>query len=90
MVEQPNLCVVMEFMTAGSLNDLLHKQGVKLTLAQTIHIATDVAMGCHYLHKQKPMIIHRDLKSQNVLLTHHGLAKIADFGLSRFFQQVVL
>ena len=64
--------------------------GVKLTLAQTIHIATDVAMGCHYLHKQKPMIIHRDLKSQNVLLTHHGLAKIADFGLSRFFQQVVL
>ena len=46
-------------------------------------------MGCHYLHKQKPMIIHRDLKSQNVLLTHHGLAKIADFGLSRFFQQVV-
>ena len=90
VVEQPNLCVVMEFMTAGSLNDLLHKQGVKLTLAQTIHIATDVAMGCHYLHKQKPMIIHRDLKSQNVLLTHHGLAKIADFGLSRFFQQVVL
>ena len=53
-------------MAAGSLNDLLHKQGVKLSLPQTIHIATDVAMGCHYLHKQKPMIIHRDLKSQNV------------------------
>ena len=51
---------------AGSLNDLLHKQGVKLSLPQTIHIATDVAMGCYYLHKQKPMIIHRDLKSQNV------------------------
>ena len=31
VVEQPNLCVVMEFMTAGSLNDLLHKQGAKLT-----------------------------------------------------------
>ena len=53
-------------MTAGSLNDLLHKQKVQLSLPQTIHIATDVAMGCHYLHKQKPMIIHRDLKSQNV------------------------
>jgi serine/threonine protein kinase len=54
-----------------------------------MQVAMDVAHGCHYLHRQKPMIIHRDLKSQNILLTAQGVAKIADFGLSRFFQQDV-
>ncbi|KAL3928546.1 MAG: hypothetical protein SGPRY_002343 [Prymnesium sp.] len=55
-----------------------------------LQIAMDVAQGCHYLHRQKPMIIHRDLKSQNILLaTREGVAKIADFGLSRFFKHDV-
>ena len=62
------LCLLYFLLTmaAGSLNDILHKQKISLSLPQTLHIATDVAQGCHYLHKQKPMIIHRDLKSQNV------------------------
>merc|ERR1740130_863446 len=84
---QPNLCVVMEMMEAGSLHDNIHKQQMDLPIARMLQIATDVANGCSYLHRQKPMIIHRDLKSQNILLTTNGLAKIADFGLSRFFQQ---
>lgn len=54
-----------------------------------MQVALDVANGCHYLHRQKPMIVHRDLKSQNILLTRDGRCKIADFGLSKFFQQEV-
>jgi len=89
VTEQPNLCVVMEFMEGGSLNQAIHKNKVELPLPRLLQIAMDVAQGCHYLHRQKPMIIHRDLKSQNILLTGDGVAKIADFGLSRFFQQDV-
>eukprot|EP00965_Chrysotila_dentata_P201926 6180825-Pleurochrysis_carterae.AAC.4 len=80
VVEQPNLCVVMEFMEGGTLYDLIHKNNVALELPQLLQIALDVAQGCNYLHRQKPIIIHRDLKSQNILMTPSGLAKIADFG----------
>ena len=90
VTEQPNLCVVMEYMEAGSLNSMIHgSTRMDLPLPRLLQIAMDVAQGCHYLHRQKPMIIHRDLKSQNILLTRGGVAKIADFGLSRFFQQDV-
>jgi len=89
VTEQPNLCVVMEFMEAGTLHAAIHRAGLKLSLSKLLDVALDVANGCHYLHRQKPMIIHRDLKSQNILLTKDGRCKIADFGLSRFFQQEV-
>ena len=89
VTEQPNLCLVMEYMDAGSLHQAIHKRNLVLPLPRVLQVAMDVAQGCHYLHRQKPMIIHRDLKSQNILLTAQGVAKIADFGLSRFFQQDV-
>ena len=88
VTEQPNLCVVMEYMDAGSLHQAIHKQSLVLPLPRLLQIAMDVAQGCNYLHRQKPMIIHRDLKSQNILLTAGGIAKIADFGLSRFQQDM--
>jgi serine/threonine protein kinase len=43
----------------------------------------DIAKGLDYLHKRKPTIVHRDMKSSNVLITARGVAKIADFGLAR-------
>lgn len=43
-------------------------------------IALDVALGLNYLHCQVPPLMHRDLKSPNVLLSEEGLAKIADVG----------
>lgn len=46
-------------------------------------IITDVACGLCYLHGQDPPIIHRDLSSNNVLLTIHNVAKIGDFGVSK-------
>ena len=49
-------------------------------------ILYDVSEGLRYLHTQHPPIIHRDLTANNVLLTLEKRAKIADFGVSRYFK----
>ncbi|PPR80353.1 hypothetical protein GOBAR_AA40365 [Gossypium barbadense] len=79
-----------EFASNGSLHDILHRKGVKgaqpgpvLTWAQRVKIAVGAAKGLEYLHeKADPHIIHRDIKSSNVLIFDDDVAKIADFDLS--------
>uniref|UniRef100_A0A5B6YZ22 Putative pto-interacting protein 1 isoform X1 n=1 Tax=Davidia involucrata TaxID=16924 RepID=A0A5B6YZ22_DAVIN len=80
-----------EYASNGSLHDILHgRKGVKgaqpgpvLTWAQRVKIAVGAAKGLEYLHeKSQPHIIHRDIKSSNVLLFDDDVAKIADFDLS--------
>lgn len=46
-------------------------------------VALDIALGLNHLHRQSPPLMHRDLKSPNVLLSEEGVAKIADVGMSR-------
>lgn len=46
-------------------------------------VALDIALGLNHLHCQQPPLMHRDLKSPNVLLSEEGVAKIADVGMSR-------
>jgi serine/threonine protein kinase len=75
--------IVCPYMASGSLWDMLHNsRGTTLSPTQKTCIAIGVAHGMRYLHRQG--IIHRDLKSPNILLDGMGLPKIADFGLSRF------
>ncbi|KAM5570101.1 PTI1-like tyrosine-protein kinase 3 [Rosa sericea] len=80
-----------EFATMGSLHDILHgRKGVQgaqpgptLDWMQRVRIAVDAARGLEYLHeKVQPPIIHRDIRSSNVLLFEDFKAKIADFNLS--------
>ncbi|OVA16666.1 Protein kinase domain [Macleaya cordata] len=80
-----------EFATMGSLHDILHgRKGVKgaqpgpvLSWAQRVKIAVGAAKGLEYLHeKAQPHIIHRDIKSSNILLFDDYVAKVADFDLS--------
>lgn len=78
-LEENSACLVMEYMEQGSLFDHLAK--AELTPGQQKQIAIDIAKGVHYLHHQG--IVHRDLKSGNVLLNKEGHAKITDFGLSK-------
>ncbi|KAL7080794.1 hypothetical protein ACP275_14G000600 [Erythranthe tilingii] len=80
-----------EYAPNGSLHDILHgRKGVKgaqpgpvLSWAQRVKIAVGAAKGLEYLHeKSQPHIIHRDIKSSNVLLFDDDVAMIADFDLS--------
>ena len=73
--------LVMEFLPTN-LTTEIEKRGVLPT--QTIYsILRDVAFGLCYLHGHDPPIIHRDLSSNNVLLTEDLMAKISDFGMSK-------
>ncbi|RZC50856.1 hypothetical protein C5167_019285 [Papaver somniferum] len=80
-----------EFATMGSLHDILHgRKGVQgsqpgpvLDWMQRVRIAVDAARGLEYLHeKVQPSIIHRDIRSSNILIFDDFKAKIADFNLS--------
>ncbi|XP_019421295.1 PREDICTED: serine/threonine-protein kinase STY17-like isoform X1 [Lupinus angustifolius] len=77
----PNLCIVTEFMSRGSLYDYLHKQRGVFKLQSLLKIAIDVSKGMNYLHQNN--IIHRDLKTANLLMDENELVKVADFGVAR-------
>ena len=56
---------------------------VELDWRRRLRLALDAAKGMHYLHTRQPPVIHRDLKSANLLVDKHWQAKVADFNLSR-------
>eukprot|EP00698_Gefionella_okellyi_P009788 TRINITY_DN2509_c0_g3_i1.p1 TRINITY_DN2509_c0_g3~~TRINITY_DN2509_c0_g3_i1.p1 ORF type:complete len:873 (-),score=145.63 TRINITY_DN2509_c0_g3_i1:820-3438(-) len=76
------LAIITEFVDNGSLLEIISKRPDELTRERAWHIALDVARALNYLHEQTPPVIHRDLKSPNILLTKTWEPKIADFGLS--------
>jgi len=76
----PRPCIVMEYMPRGSLYQLLRNRQAEILWDARMRIALDIARGLAYLHAEK--IVHRDIKSTNVLLTE-GKACLADFGLAR-------
>ncbi|XP_069956490.1 mitogen-activated protein kinase kinase kinase 9-like isoform X6 [Cherax quadricarinatus] len=88
---EPNLCLVMEYARGGSLNRVL-QQRKAIGPSVLTDWAIQIARGMNYLHNQAPVrIIHRDLKSSNVLLSESidknelqfKTLKITDFGLAR-------
>ncbi|KAK1666556.1 hypothetical protein QYE76_054715 [Lolium multiflorum] len=87
--EGANRLLGYEFMSNGSVADLLFKGGASLPLAwpDRLGIALDVARGLHYLHNElDSRVIHCDVKPQNILMDAAGTAKIADFGLAKLLQ----
>ncbi|KAF3955880.1 hypothetical protein CMV_018950 [Castanea mollissima] len=82
-----NLGLIYEYMVKGDLASQLSDQNAYiLSWEVRLRIALEAAQGLEYLHNGcKPPIIHRDVKSTNILLNENYQAKIADFGLSKIF-----
>ncbi|KAK1933584.1 putative serine/threonine-protein kinase drkA [Phytophthora citrophthora] len=82
-----DVCAVTEFMDAGDLRGLLtayHDENHPVGFDNDkVTIALHVAHALTYLHSLEPVVIHRDLKSRNILLTSDLSAKLTDFGVSR-------
>ncbi|RWW33703.1 hypothetical protein GW17_00001563 [Ensete ventricosum] len=80
--------LVYEYMPNGSLGEVLHgKKGGHLHWDTRYKIAVEAAKGLCYLHHDcSPLILHRDVKSNNILLDSNFEAHVADFGLAKFLQ----
>uniref|UniRef100_A0A674BYG8 Mitogen-activated protein kinase kinase kinase 12 n=1 Tax=Salmo trutta TaxID=8032 RepID=A0A674BYG8_SALTR len=78
--QAPCYCILMEYCAQGQLYEVL-RAGRKITPSLLIDWAMGIAGGMNYLHLHK--IIHRDLKSPNMLITYDDAVKISDFGTSK-------
>ncbi|XP_002983663.2 calcium/calmodulin-regulated receptor-like kinase 1 [Selaginella moellendorffii] len=83
--------LVYEYMSNGSLEKLLYNDKREaLSWSERVQIAKDVSRGIEYLHDGAvPPVIHRDIKSANILLDNSMTARVADFGLSKEVSPVV-
>ncbi|KAI6698766.1 hypothetical protein NL676_018885 [Syzygium grande] len=83
--EQGEQMLVYDYMPNGTLRESLSgKTGIHLDWQRRLRIALGSAKGLAYLHEfANPPIIHRDVKSTNILLNENLVAKVADFGLSK-------
>ncbi|XP_045910266.1 mitogen-activated protein kinase kinase kinase 20 isoform X2 [Micropterus dolomieu] len=86
IVEAPNYGIVTEYASGGSLYDYLSSdESEEMDMGQIMTWAAEIARGMHYLHSEAPVkVIHRDLKSRNVVLAADKVLKICDFGASKF------
>ncbi|EAX93749.1 TKL family protein kinase [Trichomonas vaginalis G3] len=89
-VEKP-YCIITEYMPNGALSSYLRKEFRAKPIFSGTHL-TMIAMGLifaiRHVHIQK--IIHRDIKAANLLLDHHFLPKLCDFGISRFIKRKIM
>ncbi|XP_009408295.2 serine/threonine-protein kinase STY46 isoform X3 [Musa acuminata AAA Group] len=84
-VKPTELCIITEYMTGGNLYDHLHKEHISFELPHLLKFSIDICKGMDYLHQNN--IIHRDLKTANLLLDANSVVKVGDFGVARFQNQ---
>uniref|UniRef100_A0A8R1DZ57 Protein kinase C n=2 Tax=Caenorhabditis japonica TaxID=281687 RepID=A0A8R1DZ57_CAEJA len=80
-IENDSLHLVLEFCEAGDLHTHLSRTAHGFTKDQLTYFATSIVLAVEYLHKK--LYVHRDLKTENMMLTREGVLKIIDFGLCK-------
>ncbi|KAJ7979953.1 Receptor-like protein kinase [Quillaja saponaria] len=83
--DEANCYLVYEYVVNGSLHSWLHdNNNEKLSWKARLRIAFDVANGLQYIHEHtRPRVVHKDIKTSNILLDSNMRAKIANFGLAK-------
>jgi len=82
-----NLAIVTEFMARGNLQHMLANPAQEINWNLRLKFAMDIINGVSYMHAFQPCIIHRDLKSANLLVDEHFNIKISDLGLARIKEE---
>jgi serine/threonine protein kinase len=79
----PQICMVLEYMPKGTLHDMLTYKALQLSWeSPLLDVAQQMASAVAYLHSMRPPIVHRDIKTRNILMRDFRTCKLADFGLS--------
>ncbi|GAB4820435.1 hypothetical protein N2152v2_007481 [Parachlorella kessleri] len=81
--EPPHCCLIQELAQRGSLWKLLHEDGLRPQYGALLQLAEDVASALHFCHQLSPPVVHRDLKTHNILIASDGRARLCDFGLAK-------
>eukprot|EP00002_Diphylleia_rotans_P037713 TRINITY_DN8454_c1_g1_i1.p1 TRINITY_DN8454_c1_g1~~TRINITY_DN8454_c1_g1_i1.p1 ORF type:complete len:184 (+),score=45.09 TRINITY_DN8454_c1_g1_i1:55-606(+) len=77
------MSILTEYVEGGNLYSLLRQGNDMLNQKQKLKVAHGIASAMNYLHKLRPLILHRDLKSTNVLIQIDYVPVVCDFGFAR-------
>ncbi|OWF55868.1 serine/threonine-protein kinase Nek6-like [Mizuhopecten yessoensis] len=80
-IDGKRVCLIMEYCSEGTLYAYIRKRESKMSEDMFVNFLKQIADGLKYLHRKK--VLHRDIKTKNILLTAGHIIKISDFGISR-------